>query len=192
MKIIVGLGNPGKEYELTRHNIGFYILDKFLGDVKWKSTKQNAVIYEKSYNGEKVIFVKPLTYMNNSGEAIREIIKYYKAYIDDLLVIQDDLDMDLGRIKLRGKSNSGGHNGIKSIESNLGTNDFKRLKVGISNNKNIETTDYVLGKFTKEDRKILDETYKECVQIIDEFLSMDFDLLMGRHNKKKENVKEDI
>ena len=194
MKLIVGLGNPGKEYENTRHNVGFNIIDLYLSshNLKLDKDKFKGKYTKTNINNEEVIFLEPQTFMNNSGESIRAIMDFYKIDIEDLLVIQDDLDMDLGRIKLRGKSNSGGHNGIKSIESNLGTNDFKRLKVGISNNKTIETTDYVLGKFTKEDKIILDKTYEECIQIIDEFLSMDFDLLMGRHNKKKENVKEDI
>ena len=194
MRLIVGLGNPGKEYENTRHNVGFNIIDLYLkkNNLKLDKEKFKGRYTKTSINGEEVIFLEPQTFMNNSGESIKAIMDFYKIDIKDLLVIQDDLDMDLGRIKLRNKSSSGGHNGIKNIELNLGTNDFKRLKVGISNNKKMETIDYVLGKFTKEEKEVLDETYIECVQIIDEYLSMNFDLLMGKHNKRKVYVREDI
>ena len=171
MKIIVGLGNPGKEYEQTRHNIGFYILDKFLGDVKWKNTKQNAVIYEKSYNGEKVIFVKPLTYMNNSGEAIREIIKYYKAYIDDLLVIQDDISIALGKSRIKYDSTDGGHNGIKSIINCLGSNKFLRLKIGLAKEHEVDTINYVLGKLTKKELDQVDKDMDHYFNVINTFIN---------------------
>ena len=194
MKLIVGLGNPGKEYENTRHNVGFNIVDLYLEKNKLKLDKEKfkGKYTKTTINGEDVIFLEPQTFMNNSGESVKAIMDFYKIDIKDILIIQDDLDMDIGRIKLRNKSSSGGHNGIKNIELNLGTNDFKRLKVGISNNKNMETIDYVLGKFTKEEKDILKETYIECVQIIDDYLTMNFDLLMGKHNKRKVYVKEDI
>ena len=171
MKIIVGLGNPGKDYELTRHNVGFYILDKYLGEVKWKNAKQNALIYEETCNGEKVIFVKPLTYMNNSGEAIREIIKYYKAYIDDLLVIQDDISIVLGKSRVKYESTDGGHNGIKSIINCLGTNKFLRLKVGLAKEHEVDTIDYVLGKLTKKELSQIDEDMNHYFNIIDTFIN---------------------
>ena len=171
MKIIVGLGNPGKEYELTRHNIGFYILDKYLGDVKWKTSKQNALIYEDAINGEKVIFVKPLTYMNNSGEAIREILKYYKAYIDDLLVIQDDIAISLGKSRIKYDSTDGGHNGIKSIINNLGTNKFLRLKIGLAKETETDTINYVLGRLTKKEINQINKDMDHYFQVIDTFIN---------------------
>ena len=178
MKIIVGLGNPGKEYELTRHNIGFYILDKYLGDVKWKSSKQNALIYEDIINGEKVIFVKPLTYMNNSGEAIREILKYYKAYIDDLLVIQDDISIVLGKSRIKYDSTDGGHNGIKSIINCLGTNKFLRLKVGLAKEHEVDTINYVLGKLTKKELSQIDEDMNHYFLVIDTFINDGLDKVL--------------
>lgn len=171
MKIIVGLGNPGKDYDLTRHNVGFYILDKYLGEVKWKNTKQNALIYEDNINGEKVIFVKPLTFMNNSGEAIREILKYYKAYIDDLLVIQDDIALQLGKYRIKYDSSDGGHNGIKSIINNLGTNKFLRLKIGLAKEHEINTIDYVLGKLSKKELNQINNDMDSYFSVINTFIN---------------------
>jgi PTH1 family peptidyl-tRNA hydrolase len=186
MKLIVGLGNPGKEYEKTRHNVGFNVVDLYLKQNKLEldKSKFNGKYTKTTINDEEVIFLEPQTYMNNSGESVQAIMKFYKIDINDILVIQDDLDMEIGKIKLKEKSSSGGHNGIKSIEECLGTDNYKRLKIGISNNKDIDTKDYVLGKFSKEDRDILDETYKTCINIIGDYFKMNFDLLMGKYNKR--------
>ena len=136
MKLIVGLGNPGKEYENTRHNIGFMVIDHFATGDHWKS-KWNALYMEKNMNGEKIILVKPQTYMNLSGNAIIEFVNFYKINLEDILVIQDDLDLSIGTYRLKINSSAGGHNGIKSIINLLGSNHFARLKIGISNNKEI-------------------------------------------------------
>lgn len=186
MKLIVGLGNPGKEYEKTRHNVGFNVIDLYLKENKLKLDKEkfNGKYTKTTINGEDVIFLEPQTFMNNSGESVSAIMKFYKININDILVIQDDLDMEIGKIKLKEKSSSGGHNGIKSIEEHLGTEDYKRLKIGISNNKDIDTKDYVLGKFSKDDREILGNTYKTCIDIINDYFEMNFDLLMGKYNKR--------
>jgi PTH1 family peptidyl-tRNA hydrolase len=170
MKIIVGLGNLDKKYELTRHNIGFYILDKYLGNVKWKKTKQNALIYEDTINDQKVVFVKPLTYMNNSGDAIRDILKFYKAYIDDLLVIQDDIAIELGKSRIKYDSSDGGHNGIKSIINQLGTNKFLRLKIGLAKEHEVNTIDYVLGKLTKKELLQVDNDMEHYFKVINTFI----------------------
>jgi PTH1 family peptidyl-tRNA hydrolase len=171
MKIIVGLGNPDKEYELTRHNIGFYILDKYLGNVKWKKTKLNALVYEDIINGEKVVFVKPLTYMNNSGDAVKAVLKYYKAFIDDLLVIQDDIAIELGKSRIKYESSDGGHNGIKSIINQLGTKKFLRLKIGLAKDHDVDTISYVLGKLTKKELAQIDSDIDKYFKIIDTFIS---------------------
>lgn len=186
MKLVVGLGNPGKEYENTRHNVGFNIIDLYLNKkgLSLDKDKFNGKYTKTIINEDEVIFLEPQTYMNLSGECIKKIIDYFKIDISDILIIQDDLDMELGKIKLKENSSSGGHNGIKNIEDMLKTNDIKRLKVGISKNKLIDTKDYVLGKFSKEDKEILNETYKTCLDIIDDFFIMNFDLLMGKYNKR--------
>ena len=170
MKLIVGLGNPGKEYEKTRHNIGFNILDLYLKKYNLKLDKEkfNGKYTKTKINEEEVIFLEPQTFMNASGDSVRKIMDFYKIKPEDILIIQDDLDMDIGKIKLKEKSSSGGHNGIKDIEEKLGTNDIKRLKVGISNNKMMDTKDYVLGKFSKEDVETLAKSYEICLNIIDD------------------------
>ena len=150
MKLIIGLGNPGREYENTRHNIGFMVLDNYLKDTSWQS-KFQALYTTQNIHNEKIIFLKPTTYMNLSGNAIREFLNFYKLTPEDILVIHDDLDLPIGTYRLKTNSSAGGHNGIKSIIENLGTNAFLRLKVGISKNTNIDTKDYVLGKFTPQE-----------------------------------------
>ena len=130
MKLIVGLGNPGKEYVNTRHNVGFIVLDYYLGHVKYKE-KFNGLYYELD-KGEKIIFLKPQTFMNNSGDCVKKFVDYYKIDSNDILIIHDDLDLEIGKIKYKYNSSSGGHNGIKSIINMLGTQEFLRLKIGIS------------------------------------------------------------
>ncbi len=152
MKLIVGIGNPGKEYENTRHNIGFDIIDKYLGNISYKE-KFNALYEKRNVSGEEVIFIKPLTYVNLSGDAVIKFVNYFDIDINDILVIQDDLDMTVGTYKLKKSSSSGGHNGIKSIEKVLKTNEFARLKIGILNKNKNNVVDFVLGKFSKEDKE---------------------------------------
>ena len=139
MKLIVGLGNPGKEYENTRHNIGFNVIDLYLkkNNLNLDKEKFNGKYLKTNINNEEVIFLEPQTYMNLSGDSVLKIMNFYKINIEDILIIQDDLDLDLGKIKLKEKSSSGGHNGIKDIEQKLGSNSFKRLKIGISNSNQI-------------------------------------------------------
>ncbi len=183
MKLIVGLGNPGKEYENTRHNIGFMVLDNYLGNVKW-SNKFNALYYECFISTEKVIFVKPLTYMNNSGNAVGEFVRYYNIGMKDILIIQDDLDEKTGLYKLKVNSSSGGHNGIKSIISSLGTQSFPRLKVGIGSVKKDEVIDYVLGKFSKKEMEILNNEFSTFRKIIESFVNVGIDKTMNVYNTK--------
>ena len=180
MKLVVGLGNPGKEYERTRHNIGFMIIDNYLGNVKYKE-KFNGLYYEVNKE-DKVIFIKPLTYMNNSGECVSRFAKYYGIDNKDILVIQDDLDMEIGTYKFKINSTSGGHNGIKSIISHLGNNDFFRLKVGIKTIKKEDTIDFVLGKFSKEEINKID--FSTFSNSIDDFIKYDNNYVMNKYNGK--------
>ena len=151
MKMIVGLGNPGKEYSSTRHNIGYMVLDNYLGDVSWKE-KMESYIYTNEVNGEQIIYIKPTTYMNLSGIAVKKALNYYKIDVNDILVIQDDLDMEIGKYKLMFNRGDGGHNGIKNIISVLHTQDIARIKIGISMPKDA-LMDHVLGKFSKKDKE---------------------------------------
>jgi len=187
MKLIVGLGNPGREYEKTRHNIGFNVLD-LLAD-KYNITfsenkKFNALEASFNLKGEKVILVKPLTFMNLSGDSVIKYINYYDIDINNLLVIHDDLDMELGKIRIVFDSSSGGHNGIKSIINNLNSQKFTRLKIGISHNKNIDTKDYVLGKFKDDDWKVLTDSYNKALDIVENFISKDVNTLKQIYSNK--------
>ncbi len=181
MKLIVGLGNPGKEYDSTRHNIGFMVLDAYLGPISWQN-KFNALYTTTQINNEKVIFLKPLTYMNLSGNAVREFVNFYKIALEDILVIQDDLDLPVGKFRLKINSSSGGHNGIKSIIDNLGSNNFARLKVGVSKNDNIDTKDYVLGHFKKEELAIINKLFPIFKDIINDFPTNNINILMNKYN----------
>ena len=183
MKLIVGLGNPGKFYENTRHNIGFMVLDHFANTNNWRS-KWNALYIETMVNNEKVLLIKPETYMNLSGNALIEFVNFYKINLADVLVIQDDLDLPFCTYKLKTNSSAGGHNGIKSIIDRLGSNNFARLKIGISNNKEMDTKDYVLGHFNKEEMNLLEELYPTFCNIITSFITEGIDKTMNEYNRK--------
>ena len=186
MKLIVGLGNPGLEYNNTRHNIGFQLLD-YIAEKKnlnFLRNKFNGSYTEMFLNDEKIILLKPLSYMNLSGEVVKNFMSFYKIKLDDLLVIQDDLDMNFGRVKIVYDSSSGGHNGIKDIERCLGSRKYARLKIGISNDKNIDTKDYVLGKFTDDEKNTLLSVDRNLVNIIDDFCIMSLDNLMSKYNRR--------
>lgn len=186
MYLIVGLGNPGKEYQNTRHNIGFRYLDYFCKEhrIDLNRSKMNGIYGEITIQGEKVILLEPQSYMNLSGTVVQRFVQFYKIPIDQILVIQDDLDMPTGKIKLKKGSSSGGHNGIQNIIDQLGTKEFKRLKIGISNNKQISTADYVLGNFSKEDEETLQSIAPKVNNIIEDFIQLPFDQLMNRYNQK--------
>lgn len=185
MKLIVGLGNPGLEYKNTRHNIGFMALDKIAlkNNLDFNKKKFDGLYTELIFKNEKIILLKPLKYINLSGEVIKKYIDFYKIDIDDVLIISDDLDLPIGKIKLKCKGGSGGHNGLKNIEAHLKTKNYKRIKIGISNDKLIDTKDYVLGKFTNNDRSIIDQKLDLISNIIDDYLILNFDQLMNKYNR---------
>ena len=184
MKLIVGLGNPGKEYDKTRHNVGFRMIDKITDNLNVEINKEkfDGKYGEKVINDEKYLFLKPQRYMNLSGTVIKQFVDYFKININDIIIICDDLDMEVGKIRLRTKGSSGGHNGLKDIEKNLGTSEYKRIKVGIANNKTIDTKDYVLGKFSKEENIIINNCEKIFVDIFNDYLKLSFDKLMSKYN----------
>ena len=185
MKLIVGLGNPGNEYNNTRHNIGFYYLDLFAKKYNLTFKEKFNGLYSKTIiNNEDVILLKPLTYMNLSGECVIKFVNYFKIGSNDILVIHDDLDIEIGLIKLKQNGSSGGHNGIKNIILNLETENFKRLKIGISKNNLYDTKDYVLGNISKEDKNTLDNLYKELCGVVDDYFHMEFPDLMNKYNRK--------
>ncbi len=183
MKLIVGLGNPGKEYENTRHNVGFMCLDYFPGN-NFSTEKFNSYYCKQIVNGHDVLFVKPLTYMNLSGLSISKFVNYFKIDVKDILIIQDDLDLKFGDIKLKYKSSSGGHNGIKSIIKELGTDEIPRLKFGISNNKEIGAKEYVLNRFSKEELEIINSKLPLIKEIINCFIENGIDKCMSDYNSR--------
>lgn len=184
MKLIVGLGNPGKEYDNTKHNVGFLIIDNYLKikELPKMGKKFNGLYLKTNINDKEVILLKPLLYMNLSGGVVKKYVDYFKINVDDILIISDDLDQELSKYKLKCHGGSGGHNGLKDIEDNLGTDNYKRLKVGISNDKTIDGKDYVLSKFNKKDKQILKEVISKSINIIDDFVINDFESLMNKYN----------
>ena len=188
MKLIIGLGNPGREYNNTRHNIGFYYLDLFTNKLNLSyKEKFNGLYIKTKIRSEDVIFLKPQTYMNLSGESVIKFVNYYKINIEDILVIHDDLDLDLGRIKLKENGSSGGHNGIKNIIENLGSENFKRLKVGISKNNLYDTKDYVLSKFNQDELEIIHNNEDKIINILNDYFKLSFNDLMSKYNRRKDD-----
>lgn len=185
MKVIVGLGNPGYRYALTKHNIGFWVIDRLshewripLNKEKWK-----AEVGEGMVNNEKVLLAKPLTFMNLSGESVRQICDFFQLHMDDLLVIYDDLDLPVGKIRLRLKGGSGGHNGMKSIIGHLQTEQFKRMKIGIGRPEgSISISDYVLAPFRKDERLKIEEAVEQSAQAVHDWLHVDFNHAMNHFN----------
>jgi PTH1 family peptidyl-tRNA hydrolase len=189
MYVIAGLGNPTKEYENTRHNIGFmavdYLADKY--GISLLECKHKALLGKGIINGNKVVLVKPLTYMNLSGEAIRSVIDYYKVdETEELIVIYDDISLDVGQLRIRKKGSAGGHNGIKNIIAHLGHDTFKRIKIGVGEKpKGYDLADYVLGHFTTDELKIMNESFKDIDGAVNLMLEGEVDKAMNDFNAKK-------
>ncbi|WP_294581681.1 aminoacyl-tRNA hydrolase [uncultured Thomasclavelia sp.] len=184
MKLIVGLGNPGKEYDKTRHNTGFMVIDNLAKklNVSIDQKKFKALYVKCKYHGEDVILLKPQTFMNLSGEAVIAAMNFYKIDIDDILVIYDDLDMPVGKLRLRKSGSAGGHNGIKNIISHLSSQDFKRIRVGIDRHPYMKVVDYVLSKFTEEEDAAINEGIEKATAAILDYLDHDFDYAMNHYN----------
>ena len=169
MFLIVGLGNPGEKYKKTRHNIGFEVVERIVADIgsNFSESKWKALVGKGEIDGQSVIFVKPQTFMNLSGEAVEPILSYYKVPLDNVIVIHDDLDLDCGRIKLCSKRGAGGHNGIKSLIQRLGGNDFNRIKIGIGRPPEEMPVDrYVLGRFTEEEYEDISSAINRAVDAV--------------------------
>ena len=176
MKLVVGLGNPGAKYKGTRHNVGFMTMDEVAYQEKFDFDKAlfDAVFAQVQIGGEKVIFMKPLTFMNLSGEAIRPLMNYFKIGIEDLLVVYDDMDLPVGKIRLRQKGSAGGHNGMKSIISCLGTSEFNRIKVGVGRPKEGRTVvGHVLNRFEKEEEEDIIFAVQKSVDAIRSWIETD-------------------
>ncbi|WP_046173310.1 aminoacyl-tRNA hydrolase [Domibacillus indicus] len=186
MKLIVGLGNPGAKYAGTRHNIGFDVIDEVAKQLDAELTEaKHKGIYGIARKGtEKVILLKPLTYMNLSGESIGEVMRYYNIEAEDVVVVYDDLDLPQGKIRLRQKGSAGGHNGIKSAIAHLGTDQFKRVRVGIGRPDGpVKTVDYVLGKFSEEEQKEMSDAVEKSASACIHAIEHSFIDVMNKYNQ---------
>lgn len=172
MKLIVGLGNIGPQYDETRHNTGFMVVDEFAKNhnTNLNTRKMEAKMGSTFIDGQKVLVVEPTTFMNDSGRAVGPIMNYYDVQPEDLLVVHDDMDLPVGTIRIKDKGTSGGHNGIKSIINSLGTLEFTRIRVGISHPKRAQVVNYVLGRFDKDQRPLFDQAKDNAVKAIEDWL----------------------
>ena len=185
MKIIAGLGNPGQKYDKTKHNTGFMTMDHYLDekDLSLDKDKFEGHWTKQKINGEDVILLEPQTYMNESGRSVSQVANFFKVDPEDILIIQDDMDMPIGKIRIRANGKSGGHNGIKSIIRDLGTEKFNRLKIGIRHPKNTTVVSWVLTPFNDEQQKLMDDAFDTSVKIIDDFIAgRDSQYLMNKYN----------
>lgn len=184
MNVIVGLGNPGKKYEQTKHNIGFITLDNLAekNQIKISKIKHKSLVGEGIISGKKVLLVKPQTFMNLSGNSVREIVNYYDIPMENLIVIYDDIDIPLGSLRIRKKGSAGTHNGMRSIIYDLESDQFPRVRIGIGNERKGNLAGYVIGKFQKEHIRIMEDAVKNAVKAIECLLEKDIDISMGTYN----------
>lgn len=188
MYIIAGLGNPTKEYDNTRHNIGFRLIDELASKhgINVGALAHKALVGKGVINGQKVILIKPVTYMNLSGESIREVADYYKVDVEnELIVISDDINLPPGYIRVRPNGSAGGHNGLKNIIQHLGTQIFPRVRVGVGEKpKAMDLADYVLGHFSKDDMPLMKDGMNQAMEAIELILENDINKAMNQYNKK--------
>lgn len=186
MKLVVGLGNVGSKYVQTRHNVGFMVLDAVADKYNFEYTQRkfDGVYHKITIAGEKVIFLKPELYMNLSGQVIKKYLDFFRIKQENLLIISDDLALPLGYFKLKQQGGTGGHKGLKDIETSLGSQDYKRLKIGILNDKEISNKNYVLSSFSDNEQEAIREVVLKAVDIISDYLKIDFINLMNKYNSK--------
>ena len=191
MYLIAGLGNPTREYEKTRHNVGFETIDILADKAGTTVTeKKNKALYGKGYiGGQKVILAKPQTYMNLSGESIREIADFYKIEPENIIILCDDINLSEGQLRIRLKGSAGGHNGLKNIISHLGTQEFPRIRIGVGEKpRGMDLADYVLGRFPKEQQAVMEEAYRDAADAACMMIEEGADAAMNHYNRKhKEN-----
>lgn len=192
IKLIVGLGNPGKQYEKTRHNAGFIVLDRYIKLNKITMQTKDKFLGDVGIHGsgeDKTIFLKPNTYMNLSGQSISKVVQFYDIALENILIFVDDIYLDVGTLRLREKGGHGGQNGLKNIITHLHSQDFKRVRFGIGENKNIPLDQYVLSNFSKSEEKIVEEVTISCLEIIEAFTqNIPFVDIMTKHNTKNNDI----
>jgi PTH1 family peptidyl-tRNA hydrolase len=185
MKIVVGLGNPGKKYEATRHNVGFAVIDALaqgpsVGRFQERFEAQMAECFE---GGEKVLLLKPLTFMNLSGRAVRQAVDFYQVETKDVLIVCDDINLPLGKLRFRARGTHGGHNGLRDIQNHLGTTDYSRLRIGVgAPQEEGETVDHVLGRFRPGEKPVIEDALGQAVQGVDLWLRQGIEKCMNQYN----------
>ena len=188
MYLVVGLGNPGKQYEMTRHNIGFHTIDYIADDlgVNVKKLKYKALYGECEISGEKVYLIKPQTYMNLSGESVVEFANFFKVSVENIIVISDDVSLETGRIRVRPKGSAGGHNGLKSIIYQLNSDEFPRVRMGVGapNHEDYDLADFVLGKFQKDEIPVMEEAIIKASKAVREIIKNGAHSAMNKYNSK--------
>jgi PTH1 family peptidyl-tRNA hydrolase len=187
MKLIVGLGNPGRRYAGTRHNVGFEVLDAIAARyrLEWESAKADAVIAKWRAKG--ALLAKPVTFMNLSGHAVGELLRFYKIELPDLFVVVDDVNLELGRLRTRGGGSAGGHNGLKSLIAQLGTDEFSRLRIGVGRgDARRDLADHVLATFEPDERPIVAEAVARAAEAVELFIAEGVEPVMNRYNRKED------
>ncbi len=188
MYLIVGLGNPGKQYEMTRHNIGFHTIDYIANNknVKVNKLKFKALYGETNIGGEKVYLVKPQTFMNLSGDSVVEFSRFYKIPPENIIVINDDISLDTGRIRVRAKGSAGGHNGLKSIIYQLQSDNFPRVKMGVGapTHEDYDLADFVLGRFTKDEIPVMEDAIVKASKAAEEIITHNVQSAMNKYNSR--------
>ena len=192
MIVIAGLVNPGKKYENTRHNMGFLTIDRIAekNDIKVNKIKHRALVGDGFISGHKVLLVKPQTYMNLSGESLREVMNYYNVDIEDLIVIYDDFDIETGSLRIRKKGSAGSHNGMKSVIYQLKNDGFLRVRVGIGKSGSLDWKDFVLGKVGGAESDAISQAISNAADAVECMISEGIDIAMNKYNKKKKKTAE--
>lgn len=188
MYIIIGLGNPTAQYQATRHNIGWDAITRLSDDfrIPMDLKKHKAVCGKGMIEGEKVVLAQPVTYMNLSGESVRELVDFYKVSPQEIIVIYDDISLDVGQLRIRKKGSAGGHNGIKSIISHLGTDEFPRIKIGVGDKpKDWDLADYVLSRFQEQEQTVIREALKDASDACRTMITSGIDAAMNQYNRRK-------
>lgn len=192
MKLIVGLGNPGREYESTRHNVGFMTVDRLSEKLEIPAikAKHRALLGDKTIGGQKVMLVKPMTYMNLSGESVGEIVRFYKIAPEDVIVVYDDTSLPTGTLRVREGGSDGGHNGMKSLIQHLGTQQFPRIRIGIGEKPaGWDLADYVTSKFSEEEQPLIAQAVRSAADCAKMLLTKPIQETMNRYNKRPKKVK---
>ncbi len=190
MYIISGLGNPGRRYKNTRHNIGFTTVDILAEKygIKINKIKHKALVGEGMISGHKVMLIKPQTYMNLSGQSLREVVSFYKLPLSKLLVVYDDIDLPVGKLRIRRSGSAGTHNGMRSIIYDLQRDDFPRLRIGIGRERKVRLADYVTGGFSKEEKVLIEETVLRAVEALEILIEKGIDQAMNMYNRSEQPI----